>query len=90
LFGPARAGERRARPKQSADEAFQRRPRRLDPVLELGRVEPAHRMLDDDEPRLDLPRLGLSQDQRPEGVGRDDVGGNAAFSEFDAVVETPR
>lgn len=47
-------------------------------------------MFDDENARLDLPCLGLRQDQRLERLGRNDVGGNAALGEFDAVVETPR
>jgi hypothetical protein len=47
-------------------------------------------MLHYDQPRLDLAGLGLGEHQRLERLSGDHVGRNAAFLEFDAVVETPR
>jgi len=47
-------------------------------------------MLDDENSRLDLAGLSLRENERPKRLGRNDVGGNAALGEFDAVVETPR
>ena len=74
----------------SPDKLLQRCPSRLDTLVELLCVEATHGMLDDNQPGLDLPRLGLCEDKGLEGVRRYDVGGNAALGEFDAVVETPR
>lgn len=74
----------------STDDVLQGGPRRVDAILQLGGIETAHRMLHDEQPRLDLASLGLSQNQRPECFSRDDVSHHAALCEFDAVVETPR
>ena len=47
-------------------------------------------MLDDQQFRIRLAGLGLCAHERQEGFGDDDVGFNAAFFEFDTVMETPR
>ncbi len=47
-------------------------------------------MIDDDQLRLDLARLGLGLDQGHEGIGGQDEAGNATLLQFDAVMETPR
>jgi hypothetical protein len=60
------------------------------PFTQFVGVEAADRMLHDDQARFDLACLGLRKDQRFERLRRDDVSGDAALLEFDAVVETPR
>jgi hypothetical protein len=62
----------------------------FDAFTQLVGVQPADRMLDHDQPRFDLARLGLRQHERLERLSGDHVGRDAALLEFDAVVETPR
>ncbi len=47
-------------------------------------------MFDDQQFRIRLTRLGLRPHQWQEGFGNNDVGFDAAFFEFDTVMETPR
>ena len=47
-------------------------------------------MLDDQQFRIRLAGLGLRPHKRQEGFRNDDVGFDAAFFEFDTVMETPR
>lgn len=61
-----------------------------DPLLEFRGVQAAHGVLHDDQVRIEFPRLGLGQDQRLEGLRRDDDPLQATLTQFDAVVETPR
>ena len=72
------------------DHLGERGPRRLNPLLELGRVEAADGMLHHKKFGLDPACLRLRDDERAEGFRGDDVGGDTALLELDAVVETPR
>lgn len=62
----------------------------VDSFLELFGIQPPDRVLDDDELGLDLARPSLRQDERRKRFRSDHVSCDAAFFEFDAVVETPR
>jgi len=61
------------------DLVFQRLERRLDALGQLRLVQPADRVLHDQELGLDLARLRLRPDERQEGLGDDDVGFDAAL-----------
>src|SRR5690606_6237565 len=74
----------------AADDLLQAFHGLIDPACELRGVEAADRVLHDDQLWSDLPRLGLRQDERPEGVGGDHDTGDAALFEFYRVMETPR
>ena len=63
--------------------------RGVDPFLEFGGVQPANRVLHHDQMRIELSRLGLRQHQRPERFRGDYDASEAAFPEFDRVMETP-
>ena len=51
----------------------------VDPFLEFRGVQPADGVLHHDQMRLEFPRLGLRQHQRPERLGGDYHPGQAAL-----------
>jgi hypothetical protein len=73
-----------------ADHLGERCPGRVDPFGQFLGVETTDWVLHDQQTRLYFSRLGLSQDEWLECFRGDDIGRDAALSEFNAVVETPR
>ena len=74
----------------SAEDFRQLRPGRIDAFDQLGGIETADRMFDDQKLRLHFASLGLCQHQGTERIRGDHISRDAALFEFNAVVETPR
>jgi len=77
-------------PAASPGDLGESTPRHVDALREFSLIEATHRVLHDQQARLDLASLCLGQNQRPERFSGNHIGRDAALLEFNAVVETPR